>query len=260
MPPLGTAGAGAVLRSFANQSEPIPSPPGSGLRQSQTTASHHLRTALQRPLGARLSCPTTNSAQLRLETGRGYSAVAADPKARAARARPTEREDRKFEQVTNGVPSVGGVLLELRGWTMAHVEGSVVVRRTRREWGSSGATPHKDYGGSVRSARLAGFHVLDDRGREAYEKDLNPNPLDAIESIATTRTLAGNYRFARCGEGFALASTLRIPVQYRVALTQCGQLMDPDRIALRLRPKRLLAGVGRSRDRLSGHRVLRWRR
>ena len=37
---LGDAGAEAVLRAFANRSEPIPSPPVSGLRRSQTTAAN----------------------------------------------------------------------------------------------------------------------------------------------------------------------------------------------------------------------------
>ena len=41
MPSSGTAGAGAVLRAFANQSEPIPSPRVSGPRRSQTTAANH---------------------------------------------------------------------------------------------------------------------------------------------------------------------------------------------------------------------------
>ena len=35
-----TARAGTVLRGFANQTEPNPSPPVSGLRRSQTTAAH----------------------------------------------------------------------------------------------------------------------------------------------------------------------------------------------------------------------------
>ena len=61
MPPPGTAGAGAVLRGFANQSEPIPSPPVSGLRRSQTTSAHRPGTAPQRSLGARLSSTTAGS-------------------------------------------------------------------------------------------------------------------------------------------------------------------------------------------------------
>lgn len=41
MSSLGFAGDGAVLRAFANQSEPIPSPPLCGLRRSQAIAANH---------------------------------------------------------------------------------------------------------------------------------------------------------------------------------------------------------------------------
>lgn len=46
MPPSGTAGGEAVLRAFANQTEPIPSPPVSGLRRSQTTAAEAVMETL----------------------------------------------------------------------------------------------------------------------------------------------------------------------------------------------------------------------
>jgi hypothetical protein len=98
-----------------------------------------------------------------------YAHLPATPEG-AARARPTERKDREFAQVRGGAASVGGVLLELRGWTMSYVEGEVLVRRARRELGSLG-DPHKDCGGSVRSARLAGFIGL------------------AIEGVKHTRTI-----------------------------------------------------------------------
>ena len=55
MPPSGTAGAGAVLRAFANQSEPIPSPPVSGLQRSQRLEPTALPPHTRRPVGARPS-------------------------------------------------------------------------------------------------------------------------------------------------------------------------------------------------------------
>ena len=48
MPSSRTAGGGAVLPAFANQSEPIPSPLVSGHRRSQTTAGNRPGTAPQR--------------------------------------------------------------------------------------------------------------------------------------------------------------------------------------------------------------------
>ena len=48
VPSSGTAGGGAVLPAFADQSEPNPSPPVSGLRRSQTTAANRPGTAPQR--------------------------------------------------------------------------------------------------------------------------------------------------------------------------------------------------------------------
>ena len=40
---------------------------------------------------------------------------------------------------------------------------------------------------------------------------MNLRPLDEIGSSRALRSQAGKYRFLRCGEGFALASELRIP-------------------------------------------------
>lgn len=40
------------------------------------------------------------------------------------------------------------------------------------------------------------------------------------------RSRPGSYRFARCGEGFALASSHRIPVRSGVVRIQCGHKVD----------------------------------
>ena len=70
----------------------------------------------------------------------------------------------------------------------------------------------------LNDAELAKAQISGDSGGGIWTCDLWMPP-GASQRL---RSRAGNYRFARCGEGFAHASDLRIPVQYRVARTQSG--------------------------------------
>src|SRR4051794_22923055 len=88
MPSPGTAGAGAVLRAFANESEPIPSPAGSRLIRSQ---------------------PAAVSSRRRLAA---LEDVAGDPGASGPSAAHGTR-NREFAQVSAWAASLGGEEFEL---------------------------------------------------------------------------------------------------------------------------------------------------